>query len=262
MAGNSAFQMVEERGWRRGVENLMRAGFASWWKTNTWWIHALVWTVVFNGMMGGLLWGASDVDVNEGAMLYSIFTGIFAAVAVIIIMQSQIVGEKQSGTAAWVLSKPVSRAAFILSKLVPNAVGVLATMLLAPGAVAFVQLSMAGADVSLGGFVAGMAVLGLNLLFYLALTLMLGTLFNKRGGVLAISLGFAFGQQYFLGLVPAAVHVLPWTLAIPVDDSFGAISTSLMLGRAPQILSPVVVAICLVFLFVAVSLWRFENQEL
>ena len=262
MAGNSELQMVEERGWRRGVGNLMQAGFASWWKTNTWWIHALVWTAVFNGMMAGLIWGAPDADVNEGAMLYCIFTGVFAAVAVIIIMQSEVVGEKQSGTAAWVLSKPVSRAAFILSKLVPNAVGVLVTMLLAPGVVAYIQLSMAGADVSAGGFVAGMAVLGLNLLFYLALTLMLGTLFDKRGGVLAISLGFAFGQQYILGLVPAAVHVLPWTMAIPVGDSFGAIATALMLGRTPETFGPVVAATCMVLLFVAVSLWRFESQEL
>ena len=261
MTGNSAFQLVQARGWRRGLRNLMRAGFASWWKTNTWWVHTLIWTLVLNGMMAGALWG-SDMAPDEGAMLYSIFTGLFPTVAVVIIMMSEVVGEKQSGTAAWVLSKPVSRAAFILSKLVPNAVGVLATMLIAPGVVAFLQLSLAGADVGLPGFIAGLGVLGLNLLFYLTLTLMLGALFKKRGGVIAIPLAFAFGQQYLLGLIPPLANVLPWTLGVPLNDGAPAIAASLMLGQTPHAVGPIIAALLCLGVFVAIALWRFEREEL
>jgi ABC-type Na+ efflux pump permease subunit len=42
--------------------------------------------------------------------------GWMAAFGVIILTQSDIVEEKLSGTAEWVLSSPLSRSAFILSK--------------------------------------------------------------------------------------------------------------------------------------------------
>ena len=69
---------------------------------------------------------------------------MFPAIAVIIIMKDTLVGEKQSGTAAWVLSKPVSRPAFILSKLAANSIGVLATIVILPGVVAFILYRLRG----------------------------------------------------------------------------------------------------------------------
>ncbi len=68
---------------------------------------------------------------------YAIFAGLFPAVGVVIIMQGVVVGEKKSGTAAWVLSKPVTRPAFILSKVIANSLGVLVTMVVLPGIVAY-----------------------------------------------------------------------------------------------------------------------------
>ena len=44
--------------------------------------------------------------------MYGIFGGMFVAFGVMIIMQRVLVGEKRSGTAAWVLSKPVTRTGF------------------------------------------------------------------------------------------------------------------------------------------------------
>ena len=154
MASNSAFQIVDERGWRRGVGNLMSAGFGSWWRTNTWWIHALIWTGVINGLIAGILWGA-DSSSETGVAFLSIAAGLFPTIAVVIIMMGEVVGEKKSGTAAWVLSKPVSREAFILSKWVPNIVGCVVTMILLPGLVAYVQIALAGEPVRPIGYLGG-----------------------------------------------------------------------------------------------------------
>lgn len=262
MPGNSAFEMVGERGWRRGLGTLMKAGFASWWSTNTWWIFALIWTGVTAAMLAGLLWATTDTDPDEGVLVYCITSGVFAVVAVVILMMSAVVGEKKSGTAAWILSKPVSRQAFILSKLVPNAVGVLVTMEVVPGLAAYLLLSLAGVQVTTLGFLAGMAVLGLNLLFYLTLTLMLGTFFEAEGGVIAIPLALAFGQNFVQGLSPLLLHVLPWTLALPSGDESPSIAASLMQGHVPYSIGPIIVAACGAVLFVAVALWRFQRQEL
>ena len=65
MAGNSEFEIVEEQGWRRGLHNLMRQGFASWWKTNNWWVQTLIWTGVINFILAGMLWSAQGFNVQD-----------------------------------------------------------------------------------------------------------------------------------------------------------------------------------------------------
>lgn len=263
MAGNSAFQLVNEQGWRRGLRNLMRAGHNSWWKTKTWWIHALIWTGVINFVLAGIIWGAEEIAGVDAVSIYCLFAGLFPAVAIIIMMQGAIVGEKQSGTAAWVLSKPVSRVAYILSKLAPNALGMGVTMALFPAIGAFIQFRLAHIDVALGNFVLGWLVLVLHLAFFLAFTVMLGAIFNSWGAVIGIALGLLFGQQYLIGMLPFLAYVLPWPLVMPVNDNIaGAIAPTLMLGQMPAPFSPVIVVLLATVACVFVAIWKFEKQEL
>lgn len=250
---------LDEHGWRRGLSNLMRAGFGSWWGTSTWWIHSLLWTAVINGSLAAIIWGEGLGGITVFT-LYGVMT-MFASIAVVIQMQEEIVGEKRSGTAAWVMSKPVSRTTFMLAKLVPNAVGVLATMIVIPSAVLLVQLALAGIEVSLPWFALGASIAGLNLLFYLTLTLMLGTLFDSAGPVIAIPLAFAFGQQFISG-VPGLSSFLPWALLVPSGESELSVIGAVASGRpvsAPGAIAFVAVG-CLVF--TAIAFWRFARTEL
>jgi ABC-2 type transport system permease protein len=263
MTANSVFVPVEERGWRRGLRNLLRAGFAEWWMTNTWWTHALIWSGVLNLMLAGIVLGAQEIQPVEGVGFLSLFGGLFPTVAVVIILQGAIVGEKQNGTAAWVLSKPVSRIAYILGKLVPNAVSMPVTMLLIPMMIGFVVLNVTGVRLSLGNFVLGVLVVILNMLFYVALTVMLGAMFDTRGGVIAIPLGLLFGQQYLINAVPALANVMPWGLALPIGGEITtSIAASLMLGETPPTIVPVATVAAATVLFVAVAVWRFRDVEL
>jgi len=263
MTGNSAFQLVDERGWRRGLHNLMRAGHNSWWKTKTWWIHALIWTAVINFVLAGILWGGETLADVEVVSIYCLFAGLFPTVAIIIIMQGAIVGEKQSGTAAWVLSKPVSRVAYILSKLVPNALGMGVTMALFPAIGAFIQFKLAHIDVALGNFVMGWLVLVLHLTFFLAFTVMLGAIFNSWGAVIGIALGLLFGQQYLISMAPFLAYVLPWPLVMPVnDDIAGAIASTIMVGQTPDPFSPVIVVFVATAACIFIAMQKFEEQEL
>ena len=122
----------------------------------------------------------------------------FAAVS---LAQDSILGEKHSGTAAWVLSKPLRRPAYILAKLIAHGLGLLVAWVVLPGVVAYLQLAEPS-----GGFFTPLRIAGvmgldyLNLLFYLTLALMLATLFNGRGP--------GAGDQPGAGVVgPAAVRV-------------------------------------------------------
>ena len=249
----------DDRGWRAGVSTLMGAGFASWWRTKDWWTQALLWTFILNGSLAVAIWGEAPDGVDVFT-LYGVMT-MFAAIAVAVIMQEAIVGEKRSGTAAWVLSKPVSREAFLISKLVPNSVGVIATMIVIPSAFLLLHVSLAGIEVSVPRFALGALVAALNLLFFLTLTLMLGTLFESAGPVIAIPLAFAFGQQLITG-IPGLGSILPWALVVGGDGSDISVVGAVITGQ------PVAAPGALVFTggacvaFIVVAFWKWNRTEL
>lgn len=263
MAGNSAFEMVNEQGWRRGFNNLVAHETSRWWKTRMWWTHSLIWIAVIGFMLGAVLLSGPAADVTEGKMIYSVFAGLFPAVGVVILAQGILVGEKKDGTAAWVMSKPASRPAFILSKVVANSLGILATMVVLPGLAAYTIFTIADhAAPDPLAFVAALGVIFLHQLFYLTLTIMLGSLFNARGPVIGIGLGLLFLQQYLVGLLPALRYVLPWTLVIPLGSQNDAVVPSLLMGQpVSEPLRILTIALeCVVF--VLISVWRFNREEL
>jgi ABC-2 type transport system permease protein len=204
-------------------------------------------------------------SLEEAVMLYAVFGGIFPAVAVIIAMQDTLVGEKQNGTASWVLSKPVSRPAFILSKLAAGIVGVAVTMVLVPGIVAYGVLWYGNkSPLPPLTFLLGLGIVLLSLLFYLSLTLMLGAFYNHRGPVIGIALGLLFLQQYIVGLIQPAQYLLPWTMIVPANgpSSAGSLATNLFLGQlSGNWLQAALIALEVV-LFSAIAVWRFQKEEL
>lgn len=261
MSGNDAFEMVGERGWRRGLSNMYNTETGRWWGTSLWWIQALIWVGIVGFMLAAVIFRARP-DKTASIMIYSIFAGLFPAVAVIIIMQDVLVGEKQSGTAAWVLSKPISRPAFILSKLVANSIGVLATIVILPGIVAFILMTFGGKfQIEVLPFLAGLGVIFLVQLYFLTLTLMLGSLFNNRGAVIGIAIALLFFQQYIIGLLPVMKNFLPWTIIVSPDNQNLSTVASLLLGTPVPSLLPVLIIAIEIVAFVLIALWRFEKEE-
>ena len=55
MSANSTFQVVNEHGWRRGFANMLRKENRDWWRTRRWWINILIWLVLINGVVFGML---------------------------------------------------------------------------------------------------------------------------------------------------------------------------------------------------------------
>lgn len=261
MAANESFQLVNERGWRRGLGNLLNAEMGAWWKTNTWWVQSLIWVSVVNVAIAPIIWGSSD-NATDGLSLYVLFSCLFPTIAIIIILQDAIIGEKESGTAAWVLSKPVSRTAFVVSKLIAHSLGVLVTMTLLPGIIAYIQISSAdGVWLNPLNFVAGMGVVWLYQLFYLTLTLMLGVLYDHRAAVIGIPLALAFGSQMLIGILPALQYVLPWRLAVGVENEILAIAEAVILGVPPFSWLPVIAVAGFVVVFTVVAIHQFQREE-
>ena len=263
MSGNSAFQLVSERGWRRGLGSMLRSEFSRWWQTRMWWVQCLIWVGLIGFLLSAVLFSSPEPPPSEEiAVLFLIFAGLFPSVGVVIIMQGVVVGEKKSGTAAWVLSKPITRPAFILSKVVANGFGVLVTMVIAPSVVAYVLTVIAtGSPWNLPRFLAALSVVFLSHFFFLSLTLMLGTLFTSRGPVIGIALALLFLQQNLIGWFPVLGYVLPWKLILPIGEQLDAVAPCLMAGS--QNYSPWLIVIIALesLLFIGIGLWRFNREE-
>ena len=263
MTANSVFIPARGVGWRRGLKNMMGSELSQWYRTNMGWIQALIWVAVLVGLQWIIFLNPSPGGASEdNIMLLGVFAGLFVPVAVIIIMQDAVVGEKQTGTAAWILSKPVSRAAFILSKFFPNLLGMLVTMLAIPGIGVYILWRIyLGNPVGPAAFLAGMLLLALNLIFFQTLTLMLGAFFNHRGPVIGLSLAFLFLQQYLIGMIPILAYVLPYTIVLPTNGGANSIFFSVVTGAEPFSWLPVIATSILSVLFIASGIWRFGREE-
>lgn len=273
MSGNSAFELNVESGWRAGLINLLRAEFKLWWKTRRWWTQILIWVGTVNLILFMIIFvesseGGPGLPPDEFLIIYSIMGGMFVTIGVIILMQGAIVGEKLSGTAAWVLSKPASRTAFVVSKLVANAVGVAITAVLVPGLISYAGITL-GTENRLVfiNFLGGMGVFFLFALFWLVFTLMLGAFYSTRGPVIGIPMGLILGQQFVIGLVmrfvPWMYDILPYQLIMPLNDNEVpyTVAIAVITGTPLDSWTPVLSSVLFIVLFTTVGIWRFSREE-
>src|SRR5439155_12622503 len=96
------------------------------------------------------------------------------ALAVIVLASAQVLVERQSGLAGWLLSKPTSRAAYIIAKAVSDGLAVALTAVLVPFAVVLgVALALTGRHDWLPGFALALPVVLLGLVFWHSFALLL-----------------------------------------------------------------------------------------
>jgi ABC-2 type transport system permease protein len=268
-SASGQFQLVNEKGWRRGLGNLLRGEYSAWFKSSKWWKHIILWFSIINVMMVIMIF-ASGQAANGGEegppvlFMYGIFGGMFVAFGVMIIMQRVILSEKHSGTAAWVLSKPVSRTAFVVSRLVVNSVAILLTSVIVPGVILYITLGLFS-DIgwlSPLGFIAALLIVSLHTFFWITLVLMMGTLFESSGGVIGVPMALFFFFWMGTGMVPALIYISPLLLTFsPAPEQMNALSVSFMSGAPVFSWLPLISTIVFCIIFITVAIWRFNRQE-
>ncbi len=220
-------QPIRTKGWRLGLSNLLQRENQKWWRTPRWWSQTLIWALITNGILVLLLFlmpfvtqHFKQVDASElenlpgGLEAFFSMAGFAMPIGVVILVQGSIINEIESGTAEWVLSKPVSRPAFILAKLCAHAFGILITLIIFQSALAYGLIWLStGIPIPLLPFFKGIGVLCIMLSFYLGLTLMLEVVSDKRGLVLGVGLGNALGGMLLVNLFPGLALVTPFALA-------------------------------------------------
>lgn len=246
----------------KGFGNVFRKELSAWTGTRTWWVQPLVWLAVLVGplllplyLMRDVFAAQTNGTLPTALEMFFTFAAFAPAVGAVLLLHGSVIGERQLGTAAWVLSKPVGRSAFLLAKLAANAAALLIVALLVPGAVAYALVSLeSGAPLPVGWFLGGLGLAAVAVLFYLCVALSLGVLVRGRGVVLAVSLALLLGGDLVLGVAPGLASVTPWVL--------GRFAAAVGQGAPlPSALPPLAtLAWCLLFL--AVGLWRFGREDL
>lgn len=264
MSAAAGLAPVKASGWSAGLGNMLLKEHGVWWRTRRWLVHLVLWIVVINGFMLLVNFGDGRGDggfraLQKLAELLEVFFrvgGFFATVGVITVTQGAVVQEKQLGTAAWLLTKPIARPAFIVAKLLATAYAVLFLIVMVPTVLFLAQVRLVfGVWPQMPGFGQGVALLALSHLFYVALTVMLGTLFNARGAVSGTALGLFFAGMILPNVIKGSPKWFPWML-----PEFGA---GLSLGRSLPAWSqwPVLATLGWIVVFVAVAIWRWGREE-
>jgi len=175
-----------------------------------------------------------------------------ALFAIIIIYGALVSGERKSGTAILVLTKPVSRAAFVLAKAVVH------SLFLAVTVVIGTLVTWGGTALMFGRAPGGplwssvLAWLAFGVLFIAIMTL-LSTLMGSQAGAAGVGLGV-------FALMSVASLWEPLATYSPVGLS--SASMVLAAGKESAILWPVITSVALACGLVALAAWAFKTKEL
>ena len=263
MASNSELQAVGESGWLSGLPNMLRKENGKWWNTRRWLIQSVVWLLLLNGLhMMVLYLSGQDSSIPMDALgsitIFFALMGGMTPFGVMILTQGAIIEEKKSGTAEWVLSSPLSREAFVFSKLVVNMIWIFGVLVLLQGvAYEFVLMAFGMDIIAVGSLMPGLLIHGFHLLFWLSLTLMLGTFFKGRGAVIGIPVLLLGFQDLIADLGSIYLPGLELLLPKRIEE----IATQVVLGETISSVVPLFAIGLQIVIFTALAFWRFNREE-
>ncbi len=175
-----------------------------------------------------------------------------ATIAVIIAAAGMIAAEKRSGTAILVLTKPVSRTAMVIAKVVSSWTLLLGATL--AGALVCVGVTAIIFDTSLvGEFAASTALWFVFAAMLIACMALLSTLIGSQGGAAGAGIGLFLVVSILSAWGPTR-NYSPAGLLSAGDR--------IVAGEQVDVLWPVLAAVAVAVLAVALAAWIFERQEL
>lgn len=249
----------------QGFLNIFRRESSEWWRGRRWIRRSLLMAVGINSILAFTLFVLPEtlraegetIDLLETATQFFFgLSSIVLSIQVIIRAQESILGEKESGVSAWVLSKPVSRRDYVLAKFCAHLLTLVLLLISFPSLIAFGLMQIAGVPLTAGDFTLGVLILTLHTVFYLALTFFLGIVSPSRSMLLGLALGSALGGSMLVNLLGSLTIVTPWPLP--------NIATALASGAElpTTLLLPIGFTLLWSLLLIWQAVARFEKAEL
>ncbi|WP_414621488.1 ABC transporter permease [Calothrix sp. CCY 0018] len=247
--------------WLRGFYPIFRKELVRFFGNKRWISPLFLWMGLSAAPTISLITvGGSSFSANQGIALLSLFLwlGTFPmSIGTIVISQGAIVEEKLTQTLLWICSKPLSGSAFVLAKFAAYAVFIAVIVLGAPALVIGITAAMLGITLNfLFNYLGSILMIYLLLLFILALTLMLGTFFQKISFVTAIALivyvtgGSLNANKYLKQIEPYSFAALQ---RYAVETAAGSFPI--------QALFAIGITLLLIAIFLYIASWQMERYE-
>jgi ABC-2 type transport system permease protein len=253
----SNLEHVSSRGFLSGLGNLVRMETGRWIETYRWLTNSLVYLTLFQGLIFLVVLSSpyklySDMGLNQLVQLAQFIPPIGA----IVILQNEVIKEKELGTLAWLLTNPVTRSTVIVAKYLVNIPWVLAVLVVIQWSFSWQIFPLFNQSLpSLEVFLASMGVNMLYTLFYICLTIMIGCFGKNRGAVIGIPfLGFL--AQFILERQLVERDLLKF-----LPHSLNKLMMAWAYGIQADFLIPVLSASICCVLFVAVSIWMIRREQ-
>jgi ABC-2 type transport system permease protein len=289
MYNGGGLAKTNEKGMLAGLGNMLRKENARWWAPKALLVQAVVWLLIINSMVAFMLYIAPNLATEDdmaqingeannaagtgntailldlspekvvegGIIMFFKLSSLAMLIGAVILCNDSLLKERESGTAAWVLSKPVSRKAFVMSKFLANGIGILLVIMLFQGIIAYAQCSIKlGSPVDVLPFIGGLALLGLNCLFYASLAITMGAFSGSRGATLGFPLLVMLSGMLLPQFIPDLGMATPWMLG---EMSAYLATTSTL---PTQALLPIAATVVWIAAFVIATLWKFNRIEL
>jgi ABC-2 type transport system permease protein len=244
-----------------GFMNLMRKELVFERSISSYLIQALIWILFMNGAsLISLVTPSQAFDQTGieklafGLLLFFQMGGFFQMLVIPLVTQGILIDEIQSGTAAWVLSKPIARSAFLYAKLISTFIALFIPMIIVPGIIGLWIFSNIFSMVNTVNYLLGIGVIILQMIFVLTLVIALSTFTTNRSIVLAVPIIMVLGAQLLKNYIPIS-------LILPVD--LGAIAAAVSVGTPIAFVqTPLIGAVILSIVCLMVAYYRFQREEL
>jgi len=203
---------------------------------------------------GGQLQGMiPDPTVADAVAQFTKNIGQFGVLVAILVTMGAVATEKERGTAAFLLTKPIGRGAFVGAKVV--AIGALLALATAvAGALCWIYTAMLFEPLPVAGFAAAVWLVWLSLAVVASLTFLASV--ATRSALVAG--GVAFGAFLVAGILSAIPGIGAY-----MPTSLWAAADLLALGSLPDPLAgPVVANLLFAAGAVGAAWWAFRRQEL
>ena len=201
---------------------------------------------------GGMTIAMPPPTVMDAISQYVKNVSQFGILLALLLSMGAVAQEKDKGTAAMMLVKPLSRATFILSKVTALGLAFLASLLIA-GLGAYYYTVILFQPVDLGAWLVMNLLLWVYMLVYIALTVLFSTLTRSQ----AAAAGLSFGMLLLMGLVGSLGKLGDYLPGQLINWSAG-----MMAGIPATYWPALAVSVGLILASLVIALLSFNKQEL
>ena len=250
-------EKVTNRGIFSGLGNLISMETGRWIRTHRWLTNILIYLSTFQFfILSSILPNPYRLYPQIGIGQLINLVPIFVPIAVVVLLQNEVIKERELGTMAWVLTSPVNRSTFIVAKYLVNILwALILTVVIEFASCWFLFPILSQSLPPLGVYLASMGVNMLYALFFINLAMMLGCFLKSRGPVIGFPLITLIAQYWFEGeLVRRGLVKF-----LPIGLNY--VTGAWLSCKQADFLIPVAAVSAWCIIFVAASIWRIKREQ-